>query len=172
MNDNPLDWLKGIAPTVASAMGGPLAGLAVTAIGSALGWKDTTKDDVNKLLSTGSLSGEQLLAVKKAELELKQHESDNGFKFAELEIRDRESARAMQVALRSSTPEILSWLIIVATLILEGFTLLYGIAPGVSELVAGRILGTLDAAFVTVLTFWLGTSSGSRAKDAVITKLS
>lgn len=145
-----------------------MAGIAVTALGNALGWADATKDDVQKMLQTGQLSGDQLAAVKKAELELKQHESDNGFKFAELEIRDRESARQMQIANKSWTPEILSWLIVVVTLGLEGAVLIYGVPAQAPELLVGRILGTLEGAFMTVIAFWLGTSRSSQNKDATI----
>jgi hypothetical protein len=145
-----------------------MAGIAVTALGNALGWADATKDDVQKMLQTGQLSGDQLAAVKKAELVLKQHESDNGFKFAELEIRDRESARQMQIANKSWTPEILSWLIVVVTLGLEGAVLIYGVPAQAPELLVGRILGTLEGAFMTVIAFWLGTSRSSQNKDATI----
>jgi hypothetical protein len=163
-----LSWLKGIAPTVASALGGPLAGVAVTALGNALGWQDATKDDVTKMLATNQLSGEQLAAVKKAELELKQHESDNNFKFAELEIRDRESARAMQIANNSSTPEILSWMIVVGFFVLNGYLIVAGNPEALADVILGRIQGSIDMAFGTVLAFWLGTSQGSKNKDAFI----
>ena len=32
-----MDWLKQIAPTIATALGGPLAGMAVSAISKAIG---------------------------------------------------------------------------------------------------------------------------------------
>lgn len=163
-----LSWLKGIAPTLASALAGPMAGIAVTALGSALGWQDATKDDVTKMLQTGQLSGDQLAAVKKAELELKQHESDNGFKFAELEIRDRESARAMQIANKSWTPEILSWVVVAVTLSAEYLVLFGHVPAGAPDLLVGRILGNFEGAFMTVLAFWLGTSRSSQNKDMTI----
>lgn len=163
-----MDWLKDLAPTVAAALGGPLAGIAVKAIGSAMGWTDATKDDVTKMLTTGQLSAEQVAAVRKAELELKQHESDNNFKFAELDVRDRESARQMQISNKSMTPEILSWLIVAATIGLEGYVLLVGLPTSAPELVVGRILGTLDTAFTGVLAYWLGSTVSARMKDATI----
>lgn len=162
------DWLLKLAPTVASALGGPLAGLAVSALGSALGMPEATSSKITDLLQSGTMTGEQIAAIKQAELTLKTHESDNGFKFAELDVRDRESARAMQVATRSWTPEIISWVVILATVALEGYVLVAGLPVQVPELVAGRILGTLDAAFTTVLAFWLGSSISNRIKDATI----
>ena len=32
-----MDWLKTIAPTIATALGGPLAGMAVSAVAKAIG---------------------------------------------------------------------------------------------------------------------------------------
>ena len=163
-----LDWVKDLAPTVATALGGPLAGIAVKAIGGALGWDNATKDDVQKMLSTGQLTPEQAAAVRKAEIELKQHESDNNFKFAELEIRDRESARAMQVVTKSWTPEVLSWGIVLGFFILNGYLIIKGNPIGLDDVILGRIQGTVDTAFGIVLAFWLGTSKSSQNKDYTI----
>lgn len=159
------DWLLKLAPTVATALGGPLAGLAVSALGNALG---VAPEKVNDILQSGQMTGEQIAAIKVAELQLKQKESDNGFKFAELDVRDRESARQMQIANKSLTPEILSWIIVGSTIVLEGYVLIVGLPPGAPDLVIGRILGTLDAAFTVVISFWLGSSISNRMKDATI----
>lgn len=163
-----LDILKSLAPTVASALGGPLAGAAVTALGGIFGLSNATQDKIADVISNGQMTPEQVARLRELELQFTSDERERGFKYAELEFRDRDSARQMQVATRSYTPEILSWLIITATLVLEGYVLTQGIPPQVSDIVAGRVLGTLDTAFVTVLSFWLGTSYGSRQKDATI----
>ena len=159
------EWLLKLAPTVASALGGPLVGLATAALANAIG---VDESKVNDIIQSGNLTGEQIAAIKVAELELKKQESINGFKFAELEVRDRESARAMQIATKSYTPEILSWLIVAATLGLEGWVLLYGLPSDAPELVVGRILGTLDTAFTGVLAYWLGSTVSAKIKDATI----
>lgn len=159
------DFLKTIAPTVASALLGPLGGAAVTALGSIFGVSDATQDKIADVLKSGGMTPEQLSQIRELEMKYKAEEAERGFKYAELEFKDRDSARQMQIATKSLTPEALSWLIIGATLSLEGYVLLQGIPAQVSEVVAGRILGTLDAAFATVLSFWLGSSIGSRNKD-------
>lgn len=156
---------KSIAPTLVTMLGGPVAGLAYELLGKAMG---TTAEDAQKIVASGNLTGEQLAAIKVAELEAKAKEQEFGFKFAELEIRDRESARQMQIANKSWTPEILSWLIVVSTLALEGWVMIHGVPTGAEDLIVGRVLGTLDTAFITVLSFWIGTSSTSRTKDATI----
>ena len=43
-----MDWLRQIAPTIATALGGPLAGLAVDAISKAVG---IDPKDVNKTIA-------------------------------------------------------------------------------------------------------------------------
>lgn len=159
------DWLLKLAPTVATALGGPLAGLATSALANALG---VPPEKVNDIMQSGQLSGENIAAIKVAELELKQKESDNGFKFAELDVRDRESARQMQIANKSLTPEILSWMIVASTIGLEGYVLIFGLPPGAPDLVIGRILGTLDTAFMVVVSFWLGSTISAKLKDATI----
>jgi hypothetical protein len=167
-----MSWLKTIAPTVASALGGPLAGIAVTALGSALGWTDTTKEKVTDMLQSGNMTGEQLTAVKQAELVLKQHESDNNFKFAELEIRDRESARAREIATKDTTPTILAW-IIIGTSMAAGMLILSGTTSEVfkdatTAATAGTVIGYLFNEAKQVLAYYFGSSAGSKAKDDVI----
>ena len=65
MNIN--DLLKTLAPTVASALGGPLAGAAVTAISSIFGTSETA-DAVSEVLKNGSMTADQLSAIKQLEL--------------------------------------------------------------------------------------------------------
>ncbi len=43
-----MDWLKQIAPTIATAMGGPLAGMAVSAISKAIGVDPDKVDLITK----------------------------------------------------------------------------------------------------------------------------
>ena len=57
---------------------------------------------------------------------------------------------------------------LVATVGLEGYVLTKGMPSEVPDIVAGRILGTLDMAFGTVLAFWLGSSRGSQVKDSAL----
>lgn len=158
------DTLAKVAPTVASALGGPLAGAAVTAIGELLGLSDPTKDKIQDAIESGKLTGEQIVALKKLELDFQNEERERGFKYADLEVKDRESARNMMVASQAKTPAVLTWVIVLIVLLLEG-ALMFGAKPdGVSEIVLGRILGTLDTSLGMVLAFWFGTSYGSSRK--------
>lgn len=84
-----MDFLKGLAPTVAAALAGPGAALAVEALSKVFGWTNATKDKVESILN-GPLSSEDIARIKLAELALKEKEKEYGFKFEELKVKDRQ----------------------------------------------------------------------------------
>lgn len=163
-------WLMQIAPTVATALGTPLAGVAVAAIGKALGWDaaETTVEKVDALLKSGQLTGEQIAAIKVAELELKKHESDNGFKFAELEIRDRDSARQRERDVKDNVNRNLAYLVVVSFVAVVAFTLA-GVTK-VESVLAGTLIGYLSAKAEQVLAYYFGSTSGSARKTELLSQ--
>jgi len=58
---NWLETLKQLAPTVASALGGPLAGAAVTALGGIFGLSEPNQDTIARLFKDGQLSADSLV---------------------------------------------------------------------------------------------------------------
>ena len=162
------EFLKGLAPTLASALLGPLGGVAVTAIGKIFGIDSATSSEVAKVFQDGKLTPEQLSAIKELEMQYQNDEKERGFRYAELEFKDRDSARNMAIQTHAVTPALLTWLIVVLVLTMEGAVMFKGIPENVADIVAGRILGTLDAALLMVLAFWFGTTSGSQRKDSLL----
>ena len=163
-----MDWLKTLAPTLASALGGPLAGIAVTALGSALGWEDSTKEKVDDLLKSGQMTGEQIAAVKMAEIELKKLESERGFRFSELEFKDRDSARQREMAVKDNTNRVLAYTIVGSFIAMVGATLL-GYAK-VESVLAGTLVGYLSAKAEQVLAYYFGSSRSSDTKTELLAK--
>lgn len=163
-----LSWLMKIAPTVATALGSPLAGLAVGALGKAFGWDaaDSTVEKVTTLLQSGNLTGEQVAAIKVAELELKKHESDNGFKFAELEIRDRASAREREVKTGDKTTRNLAYLV-VGSFVMVVISMLFAQVT-VESAMAGALVGYLSAKAEQVIAYYFGSTSGSARKTELL----
>ena len=99
-----MDWLKQIAPTIATALGGPLAGMAVSAISKAIGVDEAKVGD---LISNNKLTADQIAQVKLAEIELQKQAQELGLNFEKLEVEDRKSARDMQSArLALPTPSV------------------------------------------------------------------
>jgi hypothetical protein len=159
-----MEWLTQIAPGIATALGGPLAGLAVTAISKALG---IDEKDVQSTIEQGKLSADQLSSLKQAEIELQSKAQELGLNFEKLAVDDRKSAREMQMSTKSFVPALLSILVVCAWALIQYFLLTHVIAQEMRELVA-RVLGTLDGALMLVLSFYFGGSSDSQDKDAML----
>ena len=157
---NSIDWrsiIGGVAPALATALGGPLAGMAVQVIGSALGLENASAETVSTALSK---AGPEVLAkIKQADQEFAAKMKELDVKLDELVVKDRDSARNLQIQTRAKTPAILSYFVVLSTVSMYGM-LLFGDYDKltISELILGRILGTLDMAFGVVLAYWLGAA--------------
>jgi hypothetical protein len=164
-----MDWLKTLAPTAATLLGGPLAGLAVKAIGDAIGLSDATKETITEVLQSGNMTAEQVAAIKHAEHDLKVKLKELDIKVEEIAAADRASARQMQMSTRSWVPALLS----VATV--SGFFILLGGAASGHFTLTGSdvmmlLLGVLARETASVYQFWLGSSSGSQHKTDMLGK--
>ncbi len=160
-----MDWLKQIAPTIATALGGPLAGLAVSAIAKAVGVEE---DKVSDLISSNKMTPEQIAQVKIAEIELKKQENELGLNFEALAVDDRKSAREMQAATRSIVPPALAGAI---TLGFFGILsmLLFGQVDGNNPTIL-MMLGSLSTAWTGIIAYYFGSSAGSQAKTEMLSK--
>jgi len=159
-----MDWLKSIAPTIATAMGGPLAGMAVEAISKAIG---VDPSRVQETINSGKMTADQIASLQTAEIALKARAQEMGLDFEKLAVADRSSARQMQMTTGSFVPPLLSVMIVIAWSTIQWFLLTHVIESSMRELVA-RVLGTLDGALMLVLSFYFGSSAGSSAKDQLL----
>jgi len=160
-----MDWLKQIAPTIATAMGGPLAGMAVSAISKAIG---VDPHKVGDLISNNKLSAEQIAQVKIAEIELQKQAQELGLNFEKLEVEDRKSAREMQATTRSIVPPAL------AAIITIGFfsiliMMMIGKVDGNNPTIL-MMLGSLSTAWTGIVAYYFGSSAGSQAKTDLLSK--
>lgn len=156
-----------LIPEAIKALGGERAAEAAKTVIEAA-QTATGADTPDKALEALHGSPDAVLAYHRALLDSRLEFERLAVRRDEIAAQDRDSARRMAAETKAHTPAVLSWLIVGATLGLEGYVLLCGIPAGASELVVGRVLGTLDMAFGTTLAYWLGTSASSRAKDDVI----
>ena len=166
------DFLKSIAPTVASALLGPLGGVAISALGSVLGVSEPTQQKIASAISDGKLTPEQVSALRELELKYKNDEAERGFRYADLEFKDRDSARRANVD--GGVQRHMFWmsvLLLLVTLGCEVWVLFNGYPDDkIPEMVVGRILGLMDAVCMMVLTYWYGTTNGSLAKTNLLAK--
>ncbi|CAB4121500.1 hypothetical protein UFOVP15_8 [uncultured Caudovirales phage] len=159
-----MDWLKAIAPTLATAIAGPFGTMAYGLAATALG---ISPEEAQKTIESGKLTSEQIASIQQAEIAIKARAQELGLDFAKLAVDDRKSAREMQVATHSHIPPTLAIMIVLAWATVQGFLLTNVIDASMRELIA-RVLGTLDGALMLVLSFYFGSSSGSQTKDALL----
>lgn len=165
-----MDWLKQIAPTAATLLGGPLAGMAVDAIGKALGISDATKDQVKGILTSGTVNAEQMAAIKQAEADLVLKVKQLDIDMEKIHAGDRASARDMAAKTGDVwTPRIIAMMVFIVWGVVQYHVFTSVIPDGMRELVA-RMLGTLDAVLMAVVYYYYGSSSGSAAKTAAMTE--
>ena len=150
MNDL-LNLLKGIAPTLATAVAGPLGGAAVTALAAKFGVSDSV-ESVAK-----AIAGDPAAASKLQEIELE---------YAKLDAADRADARARETALATSATapwysKVVTPLLAVGVFafwgLVQWFLVNHTVPTEMREIVI-RLLGQLDAAFMMVLTYYFGAS--------------
>jgi len=160
-----MDWLKTIAPTIATALGGPLAGMAVSAISKAIG---CDPNEVQDIISSGKLTAEQVASIQLAELELKKQAQSMGLDFAKLTVEDRKSARDMQIATKSMLVPSLA-ILIVGAFIGVVIATLGGFAV-IDSVLAGTLIGYLSAKAEQVVNFYFGSSAGSKEKTDLLAR--
>ena len=162
--DKLLDILKGVAPDLATAVVGPLGGIAVKAIANKLG--------VDPAISsvTAALEANPELALKLKEIDVKELELHNANTDSARKMNSEIQNSANASSLAKNVAYILDLTIVGATLFLSWFAFVKGVPPENKELVY-MALGSLITMCGTVLNFHRGSSQGSKDKALEIDKL-
>ena len=157
-----MSWIESIAPTIASCLGGPLAGLAVEAVSKAIGVDPSAVQDT---INSGKLSAEQIASIQAAEIQLKAKAQEMNLDFEQLAVEDRKSAREMQTTTRSWIPPVL------AVGVTGGFFgILFGLMYGQIQHAPqiDIMLGSLGTAWTGIIGFYFGSSASSQNKDTLL----
>lgn len=174
-----LNVVKTLAPTIATALGGPLAGGAVMALESVFGITPTptaSTDDRQATLAA-AISGatpEQLAAMRAKDQDYALAMAQAGFKdtetLASLSVQDRSSARSMQVSTRSLMPPILGSAIILGSLAAAAAILSGKVSylNTTEATMVGTVMGYLFSEAKAVLSFYFGSSAGSDRKTELL----
>ena len=157
-----MSWIESIAPTIASCLGGPLAGLAVEAVSKAIGVDPSAVQDT---INSGKLTADQIASIQSAEIALKAKAQEMSLDFEQLAVQDRKSARDMQTTNKSFVPPLLALIIT-----LGFFGILIGMMTGkvTSSDALMLLLGSLGTAWTGVISFYFGSSASSQNKDALL----
>ena len=157
-----MSWIEQLAPTIASCLGGPLAGMAVEAISKAIGVDPSAVQDT---INSGKLTADQIASIQSAEIALKAKAQEMNLDFEQLAVQDRKSARDMQTTTKSFIPPLLALIIT-----LGFFGILVGMMTGkvTSSDALMLLLGSLGTAWTGVISFYFGSSASSQNKDALL----
>lgn len=157
-----------VAPVLASALPGPLGGMAKKIIGGLIGKADATEDEIAKELA--SANPEILFKLRELDSAFKTKMTELGVDLEKLTVEDRKDARAMQVATHSRTPSIIAGVVVTGYLGVQSFLLFHAIPVPNHDLIM-RALGVLDMALGMVLSFYFGSSISSQTKDATLGRI-
>lgn len=154
--------LAQVAPTVATALGGPLAGLAVKTLSEALfGHQDASESDVSAALMNATPEQLQKLKETDATFKLKMKELD--IDLEKIAAGDRDSARNMQIRTNDWIPRAMAIMVTFGFFGILAWLLVRGVPPSGSETLI-YMLGALGTAWTGIVQFYFGSSAGSKAK--------
>lgn len=174
--DSALNVIKTLAPTIGTAIGGPLVGGAISALEDVFGITpaSTASTDDRQTAIAAAISGatpEQLAAMRKADQDYAVAMTQVGFKdtetLASLAVQDRGSARAMQVSTKSYTAPLLAFVITVGFFACVGLVMFAPLQQSAHDAVM-MLLGTLGTAWAAVVAFYFGSSQDSHDKNKAL----
>lgn len=158
------ETLASVAPTLATALGGPFAGAATKFLASKfLGDENASEADLDQFISTAN--PEQLLEVKKSDHEFKLSMEKIGVDVFQIEADDKKNARGEHKD--SLMPAVLS---VALSFVIIGiiYLLFYLSPPEGSRDVLFMVLGVVIKEWGGAMQFWFGTTRSSQAKTQLL----
>ena len=155
-----------VAPTIATALGGPLAGVAVKTLSNVLlGHENGSEDDVKPAMA--SASPDQLATLKKIDADFKVQMKELDIDLERIAAGDRDSARRMQTETKDWVPKLLAIVITIGFFGILVWMLVQGMPQTGTEALL-MMLGALGTAWTGVVNFYYGSSAGSKAKNDIL----
>lgn len=179
-----MDWssvakaAEGIAPALATMLGGPLAGGAVTALEGLFGIAPGTATP-DTLTAAIAADPNAAMKLKQAEMDFAIKQRDQDIETLKTQLADIQSARARQTEHEKATGKsdlnlyALAWLIVGGFFGLTGALLYFSYTgkPITDQTgVLFMLVGTLATAFGGVIGYFFGSSASSAAKTELLAK--
>lgn len=165
------DWrsLVGtVAPTIATALGGPMAGMAVKGVASALGINPDGNDLEGQIeVRLESASHEDLLALKAADNDFKLRMRELDIKEADLHFKDMADARANHKD--SWEPFVIFCVMTVISA--SGFWFVVGNISDLGDATKGMLLplfGAVVYKWLDCIAYFVGTTRSSARKTSLL----
>jgi len=176
--------LASFAPTLATMLGGPLAGTAVNALVGAFGLAPGAgQKEITEVLQNGNMTPEVIAAVRAADQKhaeiLAQQQIDVqkmnlDYEAAVIKADTDNVMNARTSNVQGGTQKylfFLSLILLCVTLGSESYVLFHGVPETVHDIVVGRVLGLMDAVAMMVLSYWYGTTHASGLKTGMMAQM-
>ncbi len=168
-----MDLLKivgAVAPTIATAIGGPLGGMAMKVVAEVLGLPaDSSEKDVSKAMAAAT--PDQLLALKQADQDFAVRMRELDIDLEKIAASDRDSARRREAQVRDWMPRVLAF-VVVAGFMATVFLVLLGYVDGMKDplmaTTVGTLIGFVSAKCEQVVAYYFGSSSSSQQKTQLL----
>jgi hypothetical protein len=162
-----MDWksiVKSVAPVLGTALGGPMLGSTVKYLATELlGDEKATEQDVKSFISTAS--PDQLIPLKRLDLEFKIKMEELDVDVFKLEVADRSNARAENKD--SRMPAIICLML---TVMVAGGTyfLMMETIPESNQNIVYMVFGQVLTAWTASIAYWVGTTRSSSDKSKML----
>lgn len=157
-----------VAPGIATMLGGPLAGMAVRALGGALLGDENASEDA---VETAVLQAnpEALAKVRIADADLKARLAEAGVDLERMAKEDRAGARAMAIG-TTLKPQVILAAVFIIGFVMILWTVFSGavILDDTGGKIALMLIGILAAGVTQIMNFFFGSSSGSKEKTILL----
>lgn len=168
-----MDLLKivgAVAPSLATAIGGPLGGMAMKVVADVLGLPaESSEKDVSKAMAAAT--PDQLLALKQADQDFAVRMRELDIDLEKIAASDRDSARRREAQVRDWMPRVLAF-VVVAGFMATVFLVLLGYVDGMKDplmaTTVGTLIGFVSAKCEQVVAYYFGSSSSSQQKTQLL----
>lgn len=155
--------VKSVAPTIATALGGPMVGLGVKALSQVLLGKDDGKESEIAQALQGA-TPETLLKLKEADQQFDIRLKELDIDLEKVNAEDRDSARKRQIAVKDKTPAVLAYLLTLGFFCVLAALFNFTI-PEANKAIIFSLTGSLGTVWIAAMAYYHGSSRSSARKD-------
>ena len=158
--------LRVVAPFLGSLVGGPMGGNAAKELSDFfLGKPDGSPKEIERALRAATPA--QLIALKKLDLNFKKAMAEIGVTEQEIAAMDRDSARKREMVIKDSIPGIVCILLTVGVFA-AWFALFYFPMQQSAKGLLDTMLGSVSTVWIMSMTYYYGSSIGSKRKTELM----
>ncbi len=158
--------LRVVAPFLGSLVGGPMGGNAAKQLSEfLLGKPDGSPKEIEAALR--GATPEQLIALKKLDLNFKKAMAEIGVTEQEIAAMDRDSARKREMTIRDHVPGTLA-LLLTLGVFAAWFALFYFPMQKEAKGLLDTMLGSVSTVWIMAMTYYYGSSIGSKRKTELM----